>query len=129
MGSIILAFVSQGDLLLLIVRFILGGVLIYYGLPKVKDLKKNADDFVKMGMKPGWLLGTIVAFLEFFGGILLILGLYTEIIALGIGFEMLLGTFMKITKWEKPFTDWSYDLILFAAMALLLLLGPGAFSF
>jgi hypothetical protein len=37
--------------------------------------------------------------------------------------EMRLGTVVKATKWHKPFTDYSYDLLL---LALCLLLGPGA---
>jgi len=38
--------------------------------------------------------------------------------------EMLLGTVVKATKWHKPFTYYSYDLLLL--LALCLLLGPGA---
>jgi uncharacterized membrane protein YphA (DoxX/SURF4 family) len=39
---------------------------------------------------------------------------------------MLLGTVVKATKWHKPFTDYSYDLLLLALCLLLLALGPGA---
>ena len=31
-------------------------------------------------------------------------------------------------KWKKPFTDYSYDLLLLALCLLLLALGPGAYS-
>ena len=47
---------------------------------------------------------------EFFGGIL-----------------VLLGTVVKATKGHKPFTDYSYDLLLLALCLLLLALGPGAY--
>jgi hypothetical protein len=40
---------------------------------------------------------------------------------------MLLGTVVKSTKWHKPFTDYSYDLLLLALCLLLLALGPGAY--
>ena len=121
-------FIQRSDLLILLVRVILGSVMIYYGLPKIKDLKSNAKDFERKGFKPGILFGSIVAFLEFFGGILIILGGFTNIIALAFGFEMIVGVLYKVGKANKPFTDWSYDLILFAAMSLLLIIGPGAYS-
>jgi uncharacterized membrane protein YphA (DoxX/SURF4 family) len=47
--------------------------------------------------------------------------------AAAFGFEMLLGTVVKATKWHKPFTDYSYDLLLLALCLLLLALGPGAY--
>ena len=47
--------------------------------------------------------------------------------AAAFGFEMLLGTVVKATKWHKPFTDDSYDLLLLALCLLLLALGPGAY--
>jgi uncharacterized membrane protein YphA (DoxX/SURF4 family) len=39
----------------------------------------------------------------------------------------LLGTVVKATKWHKPFTDYSYNLLLLALCLLLLALGPGAY--
>ena len=41
------------------------------------------------------------------------------------GFQMIMGTIWKITKTEKPFTDWSYDLLLLAIALMLLITGPG----
>ena len=38
-----------------------------------------------------------------------------------------MGTITKATKWRKPFTDYSYDLVLLALCLLLLAFGPGAF--
>jgi DoxX-like protein len=39
----------------------------------------------------------------------------------------LLGIVVKATKWDKPFTDYSYDLLLLALCLLRLALGPGAY--
>ena len=47
--------------------------------------------------------------------------------AAAFGFEMMLGTVVKTMKWHKPFTDYSYDLVLLALCLLLLALGPGAY--
>ena len=115
------------DWVLLVVRIIIGVILIYYGWPKVKDLKKNAEDFVEMGFKPGWFWGTLIALLEFFGGILMIIGVLVPLVAALFGIEMIVGMIWKITKVKKPFTDWSYDLLLLALMLLLLITGTGSY--
>lgn len=117
------------DLILLIVRIILGILMIYYGSSKVKDFKSNAKDFEKMGLKPGIFWGSIIAILEFFGGFLIILGLYVEVVAVLFAFEMISGTIWKITKTNKPFTDWSYDLLLLAIALILATFGAGNYAF
>jgi uncharacterized membrane protein YphA (DoxX/SURF4 family) len=116
------------DAVLLIVRLIVGIVMIYYGWPKIKDPSKNARDFDRDGFRPGWLFGTLVLAAEFFGGFLALLGVYVWVAAAAFGFEMLAGFVMKAFKWKKPFTDYSYDLLLLALCLLLLALGPGAYS-
>jgi putative oxidoreductase len=105
----------------------MAAVMLYYGWPKVRDPRKTAKDFDATGFRPGWLFGTLVLAAEFFGGILMLLGAYVWVAAAAFGFEMLLGTVVKSTKWHKPFTDYSYDLLLLALCLLLLALGPGAY--
>lgn len=114
--------------MLTIIRIILGMVMIYYGSFKIKDLKKAHAEFVGMGFKPGWLWGTLIMLLEFFGGILMVLGYATGVVALMFGFEMLMGTIWKVTKTEKPFTDYSYDIILLGLCLAILSFGPGLFG-
>ena len=119
----------SSDVVLLIARIIIGITFIYYGWPKLKDLRQNAEDFeVHHGFRPGWLWGTIVALLETFGSLGLILGVFTPILAASFAFHMLMGTLWKTIKTDKPFTDWSYDLILLAGALLLLVTGPGALA-
>jgi uncharacterized membrane protein YphA (DoxX/SURF4 family) len=119
---------SFSDSILLLLRIIAGTIMIYYGWPKIKDLVQNAKDFENMGFKPGWLHGTIVAAVEFLGGLGILLGFLIWIPAAAFGFEMLLGAGWKITKTDKPFTDWSYDLLLLGLMLTLLAFGPGAYA-
>lgn len=113
---------------LFIVRLIFGITFIYYGWPKIKDLKSNARDFEHMGFKPGWLWGTPVALLETVGSLMVIFGVFTWLAAIGFVVHMTTGTVWKITKTEKPFTDWSYDLLLLSIALLLLVTGPGAIN-
>jgi len=119
---------GSADLVVLLIRIIMGGVMICYGWPKVKDPRKNAEDFEKIAFKPGWLWGTIVLVTEFGGGLAIVLGLYTWVAAALIGFEMLTGTLWKIAKARKPFTDYSYDLLLLALALMLLAVGPGRYA-
>lgn len=113
---------------LLIARLVAGIVLLYYGWPKMKGLGANADWFTSIGFGPGIFWGTIVAFVEFFGGISMLTGFLVPIAALLFGFQMIVGTIWKITGPKKPFTDYSYDLILLALMLLLFAFGPGAYT-
>src|SRR5258705_12397194 len=106
----------------------MGGVNVYYSWQKVRDPRKNAADFAKGGFKPGWFWGTIILLVEFVGGISVVVGFYTWVAAVLIGFEMLTGTVWKITKTHKPFTDWSYDLLILALSLMLLAAGPGAYT-
>jgi len=117
-----------GDLVLLIVRIAFGIVFLIYGFPKLKNLKSNANDFEHMGFKPGWLFGTPVALLETFGSVAIILGFFTWLVAIGFAVHMLIGMIWKITKTDKPFTDWSYDLLLLLIALMLLVTGPGAYN-
>ncbi|MGH7901602.1 MAG: DoxX family protein [Thermodesulfobacteriota bacterium] len=112
-------------LVLLIVRIIQGVIMIYFGQFKIKDLSANAEEFNKMGFEPGILWGTMIAALEFIGGIAIILGLFAKVAAALFGIQMIVGTVWKITKTDKGFADYSYDLLLFATSLVLFVFGPG----
>jgi len=119
---------NYSNYFILIVRIILGSVFLYYGSFKIKDLKQNAKDFEKMGFKPGWFFGTPIAFLETFGSLFIIVGFLFWLILTLFALHMITGTIWKITSTEKPFSDWSYDLLLLGITILLLITGPGKFA-
>jgi len=119
---------ASGTYALTFARVLVGVVMIYYGWPKIKDLQSNARDFEDMGFKPPWLWGTPVAFLEFFGGIFMLIGFYSSFVALFYSGQMAVGAFWKILKTNKRFSDWSYDLLLLALCLLIWSLGPGIYS-
>lgn len=116
------------DWILLLVRLMLAAVMLYHGWPKIKNLNKNAEDFVGMGFRPGKFWGTIVALTEVFGGVLLILGFFAWIPAVAFGFQMIVGTIWKITKTDKKFPDYSHDMILLMLCLVILAFGPGVWS-
>lgn len=116
---------EMSESILALVRIILGVVMVYYGSTKIRDTRANYASFVQMGFLPGWLWGSVVMILEFFGGLMLILGIFPAQIALLFGIQMLVGTIWKITKTDKPFTDWSYDVLLLGLALVVLGFGPG----
>jgi uncharacterized membrane protein YphA (DoxX/SURF4 family) len=113
------------DIVLTLARVMVGIVMVYFGLPKIKNLRANAKDFVGMGLKPGWLWGSVVVSVEFFGGILMLIGWFVSPVAILFGIEMAGGTIWKITKAKKKFSDYSYDLLLLTLCLLFLTFGGG----
>jgi putative oxidoreductase len=113
--------------ILALVRAVLGIVMTHYGWPKVRNLKSNANDFVQMGFKPGMFWGTLIAAVEFFGGLAILLGLDAELAATLFGFQMMVGFAWKL-KTRKPFSDYSYDIQLFALCLVVMSQGPGALA-
>jgi putative oxidoreductase len=119
--------VISSSWILLFVRVVTGIVLIYFGWPKIKNLSSNARDFVEMGFRPGILWGTVIAVVEFFGGLAMLAGVYAALAASLFGFQMITGTFWKL-KIGKPFTDYSYDLQLLALCTVMMTFGAGRYS-
>ncbi len=111
-----------------ILRIVLGLVFVAHGWPKIKNLRETQTNFGAMGFKPGVLWGTVVAVLEFFGGIAIILGLFTQAIALFIAFEMLIAFLWKLKKGQGLVGGYELDLILLASALTLAALGGGAYA-
>lgn len=101
--------------------------MVAYGLPKIKDLKGTAKSFVDMGFKPGMFWGTIVAILEFVGGIGLIFGFLTQLIALLIAIEFIV-IILKLKRGRKFAGGYDFDLLIVAAALLIATIGSGALS-
>lgn len=116
-------FSSLGDVTIFLSRIIVAIVMLYFGLPKVRDLKKNGRNFAKMGFNPGMFWGTVVAFVEFLGGIAMFFGVYLWFAAVFFGIEMFVGSIWKIAKLKKPFSDYSYDLLLLMLCLVILSFG------
>lgn len=116
------------DWALLILRIVVGIIFIAHGWPKFKDLKANAGSFEMMGFKPGILWGTIVAFVEFLGGLALLVGFATQLAALLIAFDMLVAFLWKVQRGQKLVGGFELDLTLMASVLVLATIGAGSLS-
>lgn len=120
-------FLMFGDWALFALRIILGIILLVHGLPKIRDLKGTAKSFKKMGFRPGFLWGRIVAVLEFGGGILLILGFFSQIISL-ILFIQFLVILIVVKKNARFKGEVEFDLLILAGLLVLATMGGGVLS-
>jgi putative oxidoreductase len=95
----------------------------------MKDLRKPMAFVVGTGWPGGAAFAVLFSLLEFFGGIALILGLLTQVVAVLFVLEMVATTIFAKTKLQKKFAL-GYELdVAYAAFALVIaLLGPGGLS-
>jgi putative oxidoreductase len=113
----------------LLLRLVIGAVFIIHGYPKFSaEQRKQGGEWMKsMGLPAGFILfGGIV---EFFGGIALVLGILTQLIALLFALWMLSTTWLGKVKMKKKFAGgYEVDIILLVASLALAAIGAGAFS-
>ncbi len=112
---------------LLALRVILGLILMVHGYPKLKGLKQTAEGFAGMGFKPGIFWATLIMLLEVFGGLLLILGFFVQIIAFFIALEFIV-ILLKVKRKAGLVGGYELDLLILAAALAILTLGAGRFS-
>lgn len=112
-------------------RVITGIVFVAHGYQKlfVYGMAGVQDAFTKLGTPMPTVVGPLVALLEFFGGLALIVGLLTRLAALGFAIEMV-GAILIVHLAGGFFLPAGYEfaLTLLAASLAVAFAGPGSFS-
>jgi putative oxidoreductase len=114
---------------LLLLRAALGVVFIYHGYPKLfVNAHGTMQSFAHWGF-PAYF-AVIAGVLEFFGGCLLILGLFTRITGLLLAGEMVVALWRVHGMFTKPMAVPSYEfpMVLAASAFALACLGAGTIS-
>lgn len=110
-------------------RIILGILYIIHGYPKIKSPTNTAGFFKTLNIPMPFIAAIVVAIVEFFGGITLILGFGTRIAAALLAINMSVATILKKTKMNQGFVGgYEFDLVLVITFIALFLLGAGNLS-
>ena len=113
----------------LVARLALGALFIVHGWPKVKDLKGTMAWVKGTGFPGGPAFAATFALLEFFGGIALIVGFLTQVVAVLFVLEMVATTiFSKTTLGKKFVLGYELDVVYLVLALVIALLGPGMWS-
>ena len=122
-------FGSSVDLSSFILRLAVGTLFIIHGYPKLTAAqRKQGGAWMKSQGMPAAMI-PLGGFVEFFGGLALILGLLTPIVAALSALWMLSTTWFAIGKMKKKYVSgYEIDITLFLAALALALLGSGIFS-
>ena len=118
---------------LAILRLVLGAIFIAHGGQKlfVYGLAGVTGAFTQMGIPMPGVMGPFIAFLEFFGGIALVVGLLTRLAALGLAIDMLGAILLVRLKGGFAILSpkgFELELLLLAGALALALAGAGDWS-
>lgn len=112
----------------IILRLVVGVVYMAHGWRKFKNYQGTVQWFNTVGFKPGKLWGTLVMLAELGGGAMIFLGFFSQVFA-GILLIIMLGALFANVRQKQPFFKViELDLILIAALSLVITLGSGAYS-
>jgi putative oxidoreductase len=115
---------------LLILRVVLGIIMMYHGWPKLTNLGGVIEGFSGMGIPLPAVAAVFSMVAEFFGGLLLLVGVLTDVAGLMIAVDMLGAIVFVHAKngfaVDKGGIEWPLAL---CAMALAIALsGPGRYA-
>lgn len=111
-----------------LIRLILAAVFITHGYPKLFSARTATIQFFKQhGITPAKFWVFVVGVVEFFGGILLLIGFLTQIAAALIAINMI-GAILFVKRRQGFAGGYEFDLALLVLALSLLVLGPGIWS-
>jgi putative oxidoreductase len=118
----------QLSLGLAVLRVAVATIFIKHGAQKlfVFGFAGVTGAFTHMGIPFPGFTGPFIGLLEFFGGIALLLGLFTRLIAVGFVFDMLVA--ILLVKLKGGFSGYELEFLLLGSSLALFLTGAGRFS-
>lgn len=114
------------DIGLLALRIALGVIFIRHGWLKFQDLAGAAGFFESFGIPGALFWAYVVAFVEFFGGLAVLLGVYLRAAAFFLGIVMIVALLVVHTK--MPFDNAELPIALLGGLIALKAFGGGAWQ-
>ncbi|MBK4218041.1 DoxX family protein [Paracoccus caeni] len=112
----------------LYMRAIAGIALMVHGWPKIQAPMGNIDMVQGLGFYPGWLFSPALAATEFFGGLLLLIGLLTRPAALAASFVLLITVYFHWVKLGQGYSGSELSLIWVGVTLYFVAHGGGRYS-
>lgn len=123
-------FPMDRDLALLVLRLALAAVLIYHGLPKAMNFGGTSGYMASLNLPLPGVVAALAVLVEVGGGILILVGLLTELAGLLVVVEMLCAIF--VVHWPNGFNflnnGWEHPFTVLAIALALVLAGGGAYG-
>lgn len=126
--------VQASDFVYLAFRCSIAILFVIHGMPKLSGESRRKERAKMTGLGVPSIFFDIVAVFEFFGGLLLLVGILTREVAALFALLMAMIIYFNITKMSKPpdnkryVNGWDRDTILLTGLLLLAVVGPGIFS-
>lgn len=109
-----------------LLRVVVGLIFTYFGFIKIwKERDRRISFFKKIGFGAGVVLFWIISITELVGGILLMMGLFTQLVALILSIITIGAIYVKIRKPSRLDNSLEFFTLLLAVLLSLLVLGPG----
>lgn len=112
---------------LLLVRVALASVFIYHGWGKLSDLDGTAGMFEDMGFAPFW--ATVVALVEFIGGVLILIGVRVR--EAGVLLAIIMIVAITQVHWDNGFAGnggYEFQFVLLLSSLAMVFAGPGKYT-
>jgi len=114
------------DIGFLLLRITIGGLMVYHGYPKFLDPSKLITRTAEMGFPLPDLFGNAAMAAEFFGGMLLIVGLGTRFALFGIIATMAVAFF--VAHGADPFGKRELAFLFLCVSIAMFFIGSGKYS-
>ena len=128
MENILNVLVAQNEWAILVVRLALGVIFIAHGWRKAHGFPKTVEWLQGEGFKPGWFWAFVVTAVELGGGVLILLGLFVQPVAVILAINMMVAFAWNYKKGNGFFQHLELDLILIAVLLLTATLGSGMYA-
>lgn len=121
-------YARLGNVAELVLRTVAGLALVTHGWPKIQDPMARIELVQSLGFYPGVFWSPMLAVTEFFGGILIAIGLLTRPAAVGAMIVLVMASYYHWVPMEQGFSGAEKAILWAAIMVFFAVRGGNRFS-